>query len=70
MHHARQQANKKAYEKIDKTSEVYLLANQFRGKNTDVVGGKAVKNDAWEMSLSKDLKQKAWLEHYRRLLTV
>ena len=70
LHHARQQDNKKAYENIDKTSEVYLLANQFRGKNTDVVGGKVVKNDAWEMSMSKDSKQKAWLEHYRRLLNV
>ena len=29
-----------------------------------VVGGKLVKNDAGEMSMSKDSKQKAWLEHY------
>ena len=29
-----------------------------------------MKNDAGEMSMSKDSKQKAWLEHYRRLLNV
>ena len=29
-----------------------------------------MKNDAEEMSMSKDSKQKAWLEHYRRLLNV
>ena len=27
-----------------------------------------MRNDAGEMSMSKDSKQKAWLEHYRRLL--
>ena len=63
MHHARQEANKKTYKYIDKTSEVYYLANQFRRKHTDIVDGKAVKNDAWEMSMSEDSKQKAWLEH-------
>ena len=29
-----------------------------------------MKNDAGEMSLSKDSKQKDWLEHYRRFLNV
>ena len=29
-----------------------------------------MKNDAGEMSMSKDSKQKAWLEHYRQLLNV
>ena len=29
-----------------------------------------MKNDAGEMSMSKHSKQKAWLEHYRRLLNV
>ena len=46
------------------------LANQFRRENTDVVGDKPVKNDAGEMSMSEDSKQKAWLEHYQRLLNV
>ena len=64
-HHPRQEANKKVYENIDrKSSEVYQLANQFRRENADVVGGKPVKNDAGEMSMSEDSKQKAWLEHY------
>ena len=27
-------------------------------------------NDAGEMSMSEDTKQKAWLEHYQRLLNV
>ena len=71
MHHARQEADKKVYENIDpKSSEVYHLANQFRRGNTDVVGDKPVKNDAGEMSLSGESKQKAWLEHYQRLLNV
>ena len=48
--------------------QVYRLANQFRRENTDVVGDKPVKNDAGEMSVSEDSKQKAWLEHYQRLL--
>ena len=70
MHHARQEANKKVYENIDpKSSEVYRLANQFRKENTDV-GDKSLKNDAGEMSMSKDSKQKAWLEHYQRLLNI
>ena len=34
----------------------------------DIVGDKPVKNDAGEMSMSDDSKQKAWLEHYQRLL--
>ena len=46
------------------------LANQFRRENTDVVGDKPVKNDAGEKSMSEDSKQKAWLEHYQRLLNV
>ena len=29
-----------------------------------------MKNDAGEMSMSEDAKQKAWLEHYQRLLNV
>ena len=48
----------------------YRLANQFRRENTDVVGDKPVKNDAGEMSMREDSKQKAWLEHYQRLLNV
>ena len=53
-----------------KSSEVYRLANQFRRENTDAVGDKPVKNDAGEMSMSEDSKQKAWLEHYQRLLNI
>ena len=33
-------------------------------ENTVVGGGKLVENDAGETSISKDSKQKAWLEHY------
>ena len=71
VHHARQEANKKVYENIDpKSSEVYRHANQFRRKNIDAVGDTSVKNDAGEVSMSEDSKQKAWLEHYQRLLNV
>ena len=66
VHHARQEADKEVYDNTDpKSSEVYRLANQFRRENTDVVGDKPVKNDAGEMSMSEDSKQKAWLEHYQ-----
>ena len=69
VHHARQEADKRVYENINlKSSEVYRLATQFRRENTDVAGDKPVKNDAGEMSMSEDSKQKAWLEHYQRLL--
>ena len=72
VHHARQEADKKVYENIDpKSSEAYCLATQFKRENTDVVGDKPVKNDAGEMSMSEDSKQKAWLEHYHlRLLNI
>ena len=69
VHHARQEADKEVYKNIDpKSSELYRLANQLRKENADVVGDKPVKNDAGEMSVSDDSKQKAWLEHYQRLL--
>ena len=29
-----------------------------------------MKNDAGELSMSEDSKQKAWLEHYQRLLNI
>ena len=49
---------------------VYCLDKQFRRENADVVGDKPVKNDAGEMSVREDSKQKAWLEHYQKLLNV
>ena len=71
VHHACQEADKKVFKNIDpKSSEVYRLANQFRREIADVVGDKPVKNDAGETSISEDSKQKAWLEHYQRLLNV
>ena len=61
VQHAHQEADKKVYENIDpKSSEVY----------SHVVGDKQVKNDAAEMSMSENSKQKAWLEYYQRLLNV
>ena len=69
VHHAGQEADKEVYKNIDpKSSELHRLANQFRKENADVVGDKPVKNDVGEMSMSDDSKQKAWLEHYQRLL--
>ena len=71
VYQAHQEADKKVYENTDpKSSEVYHLANQFRRENTDVVSDKLVNNDAGEMSMSRHSKQKAWLEHYQRLLNV
>ena len=71
MHHAREEADKKIYENIDpKSSKVYCLANQFRREKADVVDDKPVKNDAGEMSVSEDSKQKVWSEHYQRPLYI
>ena len=71
VHHARYEAGTVIYQKIDpKSSEVFRLANQMRKENTDVVGDKPVKNDAGEITMSDDSKQKAWIEHYERLLNV
>ena len=70
-YHAHQETTKKVFENIDpKSSEVYCLANQFRRENADVVGDKPVKNNAGEMSVNENAKQKAWLEHYQRLLNI
>ena len=69
VRHACLEADKEVYKNIDlKSSELYRLANQFRKEDADVVGDKPVKNDAGEMSVSDDSKQKAWLEHYQMLL--
>ena len=69
VRHARQEADKEVYKNIDpKSSKLYCLANQLRKENADVVGDKPVKTDAGYMSVSDDSKQKAWLEHYQRLL--
>ena len=71
VHHARYDADKEVFDNIDvKSSEIYRLASQMRRENADVVGDKPIRNDAGEMSLSEDSKQKAWLEHYERLLNV
>ena len=68
VHHALQEDDKVIYENIDpKSSEIYSQANQLWRENTDVVGDKPVKNDAGEMLLSEDSKQKVWLHHYQRL---
>ena len=63
------EADKEVYKNIDpKSSELYRFGNQYRKENVDVIGDKLVKNDAGEMSMSDDSKQKARLEHYQRLL--
>lgn len=71
MHHAHHETEKVVYENIGlKLSDIFHLANQMWWENVDVVGHKLVRNDAGEMSMSKVSKQKAWLEHYKRLLKV
>ena len=47
-----------------------VLTPSLEERNADVVGDKPVKTDAGEMSMSEDSKQKAWSEHYQRLLNV
>ena len=64
-------ADKVVYEGIDhKLSDIFPLANQMSKENVDVVGNKPVKNDAGEMSMSKEAKQNVLAEHYERLLNV
>ena len=71
VHHARHEAHKVVYEGIDhKSSDIFRLTNQMSKENVDVVGDKPVKNDTGEMSLSKEAKQNAWVEHYERLLNI
>ena len=68
VHHARHEADV-VYEGIDhKSSDIFRLTNQMRKENVDVVGDKPVKKDAVVMSMSKQAKQNAWAEHYKRLL--
>ena len=71
MYHAGKDADKADYENIDpKSSEIFCLANLIRRETVEVLGDKPVINDAGEMSLSEEAKQKTWLEHYERLLNV
>ena len=49
---------------LDLVTLTYIL------HSSDVVGDKPVKNNAGEISMSEDSKQKAWLEHYQWLLNV
>ena len=71
VHHARHKADKVVYDGIDhKFSDIFPPTNQMRKENVDAVGDKPVKNDAREMSMSKEAKQNAWAEHYERLLSV
>ena len=71
MHHARHEAEKVVYDGNDhKSSDIFHIANQTRKENVDVVGDKPVKNDAGEMSMSKEAKQNVWAEHYERRLNV
>ena len=51
-------------------SDIFHLTNQMRKENVDVVGDKPVKKDSGGMSMSEEAKQKAWGEHYERLLNV
>ena len=64
----------KADKEVDKIfdhkwSDIFCLANQMR-KGNIYVGNKAVKNDAEEMSMSKEAKQNVCAEHYEKLLNI
>ena len=52
---------------LQKTTALLIILEE---RTLDVVGDKPVKNDAGEMTLSEDSKQKAWLEHYQKLLNI
>ena len=68
VHHARHEIDKVVFGNIyPKSSEVFHLENQMGRENVNVVGDKLVKKDAGEMFMSKEAKQKVWLEHYASL---
>ena len=46
-----------------KLSDIFRLANQMREENVDVEDDK---NDTGEMSMSEEVKQNAWAEHYEK----
>ena len=69
VHHAHQKPTRRSTRILTPSLQKSTpLANQLRRENADVVGDKQVKNDAGEMSMSEDSKQKDWLGHYQRLL--
>ena len=39
-------------------------------ENTNVLGGKPVKNDPRQMSMSEEAKQNVWADHYEKLLNI
>lgn len=73
IHQARLEADKSVFKDIEPVSasqNVFRLAKQMRRENADVVGDKPIRNDAGELSLNDSMKQKAWAEHFERLLNV
>ena len=71
VYQAKLEAGKSVFEGIDPDSaDIYKVAKQMRRENQDVVGEKPVKNDLGELSLDDTSKQRAWKEHYERLLNV
>ena len=58
-------------ENIDsKSSEDFRLANKMKRDNADILGNTPARNDAGELSMSEEAKQKAYLDHYERLLNI
>ena len=47
-----------------------MLAKQMRRDNQDVMGEKPVKDDSGTLSLDQKAKEKAWKQHYEKLLNV
>ena len=73
VHQARLEADKTFFEKVAPGSDntaVFRLAKQLRRENADVVGEKPVRNDNGELALDDESLQKAWVQHYERLLNV
>ena len=60
VHQARSEAEKVALQKIDpRSGDVYQLAKQMRRDNQDVMGEKPVKNDAGQLSLDEEAKERS-----------
>ena len=71
VYHAKSAAEKVVLEYIDpKTADIYKLAKQMRRDNQDVMGEKPVKDDSGALSLDQKAKEKAWKQHYEKLLNV
>ena len=52
------------------TTHCLISSNQMMKENANVSGGKPVKNDPRDMSMSQEAKQNVWADDYEKLLNI